>query len=391
MLFTVDFKPITHRKMVIFAQILFKFVTIIKNNSGKVRNFAVMKFFRKILLPFFMLICMVDCHAIGIELDTIASWGKFPKFCIDVYRWGDKTFNSYDSTYVVGTGYKFKVIERNESWIDYYKFQFEDDQQMEMISDPCTSMGLHVSYLALSAGYDINVSKFFGGSEKARKRFDFGFSCSLIAANFYFISNDVGTEIKWYDKDRNKLFGPYSFDGINCSSWGLETYYFFNHNKYSQAAAFSYSKIQKKSAGSFFAGISYRQDDYNFDFSGEPEHIKALIPSSWENYSYKRLNRNYAFKLGYGYNFVFPHNWTLGLNISPIVGLRRGSIGDVELSKNALSFNNRINIGSAYNHKAWFVGLYGTWDLGFIKEKDHTFTTMMMSFTASVGFRFNLW
>ncbi len=35
MLFTVDFKPITHRKMVIFAQILFKFVTIINTIQEK--------------------------------------------------------------------------------------------------------------------------------------------------------------------------------------------------------------------------------------------------------------------------------------------------------------------------------------------------------------------
>lgn len=339
----------------------------------------------------FFLSMFQQASAIGIDLDTIASWGRFPKFCIDVYRWGDKTFNSYDSTYVVGSGYKFKVIERNESWIDYYGFQFEDNNQMRMVSDPCTSMGLHLSYLALSAGYDVNVSKFFGGNEKARKRFDFGFTCSLIAANFYFISNDIGTRIRWYDKDGKKLFGPYPFDGINCSSWGLETYYFFNHNKYSQAAVFSYSKIQKQSAGSFFAGLSYRQDAFDFDFSDEPDYIKALIPASWDNYTYNRLNRNYAFKLGYGHNFVFPHNWTLGVMESPVVGIRKGAIGEVELSKVALSFSNRVNVGAAYNHKAWFVGLHGEWDMGFIKEKDHTFVNMMLSFTASVGFRFNLW
>ena len=76
---------------------------------------------------------------------------------------------------------------------------------------------------------------------------------------------------------------------------------------------------------------------------------------------------------------------------SPIVGIRKGAIGEVELSKVALSFSNRVNVGAAYNHGAWFVGLHGKWDMGFIKEKDHTFVNMMLSFTASVGFRFNLW
>ncbi len=330
-------------------------------------------------------------YGFGLDLDSIAAWGKFPKFCINVYRWGDRTFNSYDSTYVEGTGYKFKLIEKNESWIDYYGFQFEDNNSMHMVSDPCTSMGLHLSYLALSVGYDANISQYFGKNERARKRLDFGFSCSLLSANFYFISNDVGTTIKWYDKNDKRLFGPYDFRGINCSSWGLETYYFFNHKKFSQAAVFSFSKIQKQSAGSFFAGLTYRQDSYDFDFSNEPDYIKNLLPTSWENYTYKRLNRNYAFKLGYGHNFVFPHNWVLGVMESPVIGIRRGSIGEEELSKNALSFNNRMRIGAAYNKRPWFVGLDGYWDMGVIKEKDHTFINMVWSFTASVGFRFNLW
>ena len=262
-----------------------------------------------------------------------------------------------------------------------------------MVSDPSTSMGLHLSYLALSGGYDINVSKLFGGTPRARKRFNFGFTCALLAANFYFVSNDVGTTIRWYDKENNRLFGPYDFSGINCSSWGVETYYFFNHKKYSQAAVFAFSKIQKRSSGSFFAGISYRQDDYCFDFSGEPEYIKDLLPMSWTgyDYQYRRLNRNYALKLGYGHNFVFPHNWVLGVMESPVVGIRRGSIGDEKLSKTALSFNNRIQVGAAYNKKHWFVGLDGYCDMGLIKERDHLFVNMILSFSASVGFRFNLW
>lgn len=353
-----------------------------------------MKFCKRIFIAIVLFMSAVNSsYGLGIDLDTIASWGKFPKFCIDVYRWGDRTFNGYDTTYVEGTGYKFKLIEKNESWIDFYHFQFDDDNTMNMVSDPSTSMGLHLSYLALSVGYDINVSKLFGGISRARKRFNFGFTCALLAANFYFVSNDVGTTIRWYDKENNRLFGPYDFSGINCSSWGVETYYFFNHKKYSQAAVFAFSKIQKRSSGSFFAGISYRQDDYCFDFSGEPEYIKDLLPTSWTgyDYQYRRLNRNYALKLGYGHNFVFPHNWVLGVMESPVVGIRRGSIGDEKLSKTALSFNNRIQVGAAYNKKQWFVGLDGYCDMGLIKERDHLFVNMILSFSASVGFRFNLW
>ena len=54
--------------------------------------------------------------ALSLALDSIATWGKFPRFCVNTYRWGDKFFNSYDSAYVEGTGYKFNVKFKTDSW-----------------------------------------------------------------------------------------------------------------------------------------------------------------------------------------------------------------------------------------------------------------------------------
>ena len=36
--------------------------------------------------------------------DPEIDYPRFPRFCLKVYDWGDKTFNSYDTTYVEGTG-----------------------------------------------------------------------------------------------------------------------------------------------------------------------------------------------------------------------------------------------------------------------------------------------
>ncbi|MDE6205419.1 MAG: hypothetical protein K2F66_04800, partial [Duncaniella sp.] len=36
--------------------------------------------------------------------DEGVCYPRFPRFCLNVYNWGDRTFNSYDTTYVVGTG-----------------------------------------------------------------------------------------------------------------------------------------------------------------------------------------------------------------------------------------------------------------------------------------------
>ena len=34
--------------------------------------------------------------------DPAICYPKFPRFCLEVYNWGDRTFNSYDNNYVVG-------------------------------------------------------------------------------------------------------------------------------------------------------------------------------------------------------------------------------------------------------------------------------------------------
>ncbi len=51
-------------------------------------------------------------HALSLSLDSIAQWGKFPRFCVNTYRWGDSFFNGYDSTYVQGSGKRWNVKTR---------------------------------------------------------------------------------------------------------------------------------------------------------------------------------------------------------------------------------------------------------------------------------------
>lgn len=116
--------------------------------------------------------------AFSLALDSVAEWGKFPRFCVNVYRWGDRFFNTYDSAYVKGTGTKFNVKFKLESWFDNYNFRFaEDNVRMTMVSDPNTTAGVWLTYLAVSAGYDL-ISAVF--SEERRLRVGDGIS-DLIA------------------------------------------------------------------------------------------------------------------------------------------------------------------------------------------------------------------
>lgn len=328
--------------------------------------------------------------AVSLALDSIAEWGRFPRFCIDVYRWGDKFFNTYDSAYVVGTGYKFNVKLKTDSWTDFYNFNLPDNMSMVMTSGPSTSAGIYLTYLAVSAGYDVNVSKLLTGKNQKRSRFNFGFNCSLLSVDWYYVRNDVGTTIRRFGKRGSRYSTDVPFDGINTSEWTLQACYFFNHKRYSQAAAFNFSKVQEKSQGSFYAGLALSNQRYSFDFNYLPQEWLEHLPPTWPDNSYNVDTYNYAIRLGYGYNWVFAKHWLLGVSESPIIGLRRGRINSGHI-KDSFALANRLTFSVSWNNHRWFAGAVGRFDSNIFYDKSSTFMAALLTFEASVGYRFNIW
>ncbi len=336
-----------------------------------------------------MLVSMSSLPAYGISfnLDSIATWGKFPRFVVNTYRWGDKFFNGYDTTYVRSTGYKFSAKITTESWLDGYSFRLPNKTGIFMRSDPLTSVGVYLTYLAVSAGYDINVSKLFGGADQSRKRLRFGFNCMLFAAEAYLISNNVGTTLKKFGPEHH-LNLP--FDAIDNSTWGVDAYYFFNHKRYSEAASFNYSRLQQKSQGAFYTGFSIYSQRLRFDFSGLPEELKTILPSHWNNYIYQVNTHNYALRFGYGYNWVFAPKWVLGVSESPIIGVRKGYVNS-DISKVSLSLYNRMKLSVVWNNGPWFAGVTGRFDVAIVNDLETTYAGGVLSGEAVFGIRFNLW
>ncbi len=325
--------------------------------------------------------------AFSLALDSIAEWGKFPKFCIDTYRWGDKFFNSYDSAYVVGTGTKFNVKIVTDSWMDNYHFALIDNKQINMRTQPSTSAGAYLTYLAVSFGYDINISNLFGGVANARSRYRLGFNCSLLSVEAHWENNDVGTTLTRFG-DYNNL--RLAFDGIHIGSWGIDTYYFFNNNKYSQAAAFNFSKIQRRSQGSFYAGLSIYSQKYDFDFNHLPSFITANLPEWWTDRHFKVSTHNYGFRLGYGYNWVFAPKWILGTSFSPTIGISSGYVNSDKKDTN-LSLYIRGKLSLVWNSGKWFAGIIGNLNSSIITDRKTVFIGQEWSVSTAVGYRFNIW
>ena len=347
---------------------------------------------KKLVIRLFLVIVSVlasgqRAEAISFNLDSIAEWGKFPRFCVNTYRWGDKFFNSYDSTYVVGTGTKFNVKIITDSWLDYYRFTLPENQYVDLVSDPSTSIGAYLTYLAVSVGYDINISNLVGGVRDARSRYQFGFNCSLLGVEAYIENNEVGTKMTRFG-DMRDLDIP--FNGIKVDTWGIDAYYFFNHKRYSQAAAFNFSKIQRRSQGSFYAGLSIYSQGYDFDFSGLDPHMLDMLPEEWNGYHYRVKTTNYGFRLGYGYNWALGKKWLIGVSVSPTIGFKVGFVNS-DTEETSFSLYNRIKFSAVWNHGYWFIGGVGNVNSSLIADRRTTFLGNIISGTVSVGYRFNLW
>lgn len=346
----------------------------------------------------FVFLCAVVCsvprgYSFSLALDSVRTWGKFPNFCVNVYRWGDRFFNSYDTAYVEGTGYKFNVKNRTETWTDQYDFSLPNNYRLNMISDPCTSTGFYLTYLAVSLGYDLNVSKWFGNHDPARKRFSFSLNCSLFSADLYWISNMVSTRIRKFGPANDIRHIDLRFRGIDTSIFGISLVYYLNHKRYSRAAAFNYSKVQKRSQGSFFLGFDFTHQDFTFDFGQLPDNMKTELPPAWADYGYiyHADSRNYSAVIGYGYNWVFARHWVLGVSESPIIGLKDGFINYPEQRGLSFALYNRARLSVAWTNRHWFAGAILKIENGLIYQKDHSLLNTVFNVEASVGYRFNLW
>ncbi len=341
-------------------------------------------------IVFFAISSLQSASALSLNLDSIATWGKFPRFCVRTYRWGDKFFNGYDTTFVKSTGYKFNVKVTTDSWSDGYRFMLPNKTRIQMISDPSTSAGLHLTYLAVSAGYDVNISQLMSGAPSSRKRWRFGFNCMLFAAEAYYMKNDVGTTIRRFGPAGEHKNLDIPFNGINNTTLGVDAYYFFNHKRYSEAATFGFSRIQKKNQGAFYTGFSFYRQKLDFDFSLVPENLQQFIPETWQNKHYRVNTFNYAIRVGYGYNWVFAPKWVLGISESPIIGIRKGFVNS-DIDKYSLSLYNRMKLAVVWNSGRFFFGATGKFELAIVNDQKTTYAGGTLTAEAVFGIRFNIW
>lgn len=211
---------------------------------------------------------------------------------------------NYDTQYISRPDKRVMVrVRGNLSGNNFYYKNVQDgnNSHANLSTQTRGTLSLGASYMGLGASISINPGKLSGRNK------DYEFRVSATSNRYvldfsYQNSSTLSGEITVADKSYSvgREFGKLemlSFTGC----------YIFNHRRFSYPAAFSQSFIQKRSAGSWMAGLSVM---------GGTLRTSTEAPTDFSDTDFSV--KNLAIGGGYGYHLVH-HRWLFHLSLMPTV------------------------------------------------------------------------
>lgn len=242
------------------------------------------------------------------------------------------TIRKYDANYIEVPKRPWRLVLRGKS--DDFRMKvnsyFDDDFIAEKTGeeiygarfdwslnfDPpmAQSVGFNVGFRGLSFSYSYYLLK------KTGRAYSFSSTGARYGLNFRlrrFSTNQMEIDASisgLSDEDNEQLKGPgKSPDPIWVRSVIIDGYYLFNGRRFSQAAAYNQSVIQRHSAGSLMLGAMYHQSSLDMATNGNTPLV--LFNGDWGKISIRQFNIG----VGYGYNWVPGRGWLLNIMVMPTV------------------------------------------------------------------------
>lgn len=318
--------------------------------------------------------------------DPTIHYPKFIKFCVDVYNWADHAFNYYEPEYVLGTGKRWKARLIWDSWLDSYAMNFHQNMPIHMMSNLYSNAGAYIQYMAVSVGYSTDIKKIIGAQPGNHQKIEFGFNCARFNAEVYLQKNYDGSYIRKFGDYPGSPFFKEKFPGLTLVKKGLIAYYFFNNKKYSQGAAYNFSRYQIKSQGSAIAGIAYNDLNININFTELSDPLKPYLNVPVHDYRF----HYYSFCLigGYGYNWVWNKHWLFNITVTPGIGITKGYEDSLEGKGKLMAYNILGRTSITYNIKDFFLCFIGKLDGNWYKSDQYSLFNSVETFSFNAGFRF---
>ncbi|MDE6522676.1 MAG: DUF4421 domain-containing protein [Muribaculaceae bacterium] len=317
--------------------------------------------------------------------DSTVQWPKFLGFCVKVYNWGDRVFSSTDHEYVVGTGKKWRARLINDNWNESYYLHFANKFRSLMSGNPHILAGASLQYMAVSYTYSLDISHLISGGPINYRKQEFGFNCARFSVDGYYYKNG-GTYIRTFGNYNDHKHFSEPFSGVSMSTFGLDGYYFLNGYKYSQGAAYNFSKLQLKSQGCFMVGLAYCNQNIEFNFEKLSDELKPYM--SFDETHYRFHYNDYNLLFGYGYNCVMGSHWLYNITVIPGLGFNHCYEDSYDGSAKLLSVSGRAMTSFTYNNGNWFAGLQGRVRGNWYRSNRTSLFSTVESVVLSGGIRF---
>lgn len=318
--------------------------------------------------------------------DTTVQYPKFLGFCMKVYRWADKTFNSYDPSYVEGTGRRWKVRLLSDNWVDSYYFNPGKKIPIRMMSDPYSNIGAYLQYMAVSIGYSVDMNKMIGKHPSNHRKIEYTFNCARFNIEGHIWTNTGGTYIRSFgDFNDGNLIKEY-FGGVTLKNIETYGYYFFNNRKFSMGAAYNFSKFQRKSAGSALLGAGYNNIDVTINLNLLPDELKPFLNINPEKYHFHY--RSYFLIGGYSFNWVLSDKFLFNISAMPGMGITLTYANNYTGSAKSMALNARAMGSLTYNLKDFFICAVAKFYGSLYFSGNNSMFSSVENGQISVGYRF---
>ena len=215
---------------------------------------------------------------------------------------------SYDTNYVVRPeGSLTLKLRVNQSGDDFHVKGDKDgvSSKADLNTSFKTTVSIGASYRGISASLSLNPAKMRGDY----KDYEFNlayYSSSLSLDASYHRSTTLAGDI-----NRGDAVGHLEAGDVKLKMVNLTGYYVFNHRRFSYPAAFTQSYIQRRSAGSWLAGISYQGGSIE-----TTDEFKERTPNAPDVDIHIGL---LGLGGGYAYNWVLGKKWLIHFTVLPTI------------------------------------------------------------------------
>ena len=241
----------------------------------------------------------------------------------------------YDTAYVVRPEGKLTLKARlNQTGNDFHAKGTVNGvrSKADLKTSHKTTFSLGASYRGLGAGLAINPAKWSGVYKDYELNLNY-YSSRLSVDLSYQRSESLAGDI-----ERDYGMQRLESEDISMKVLNVAGYYTFNHRRFSFPAAFTQSYIQRRSAGSWLAGISYQGGSIK-----TTDELKARNPNAPDVRIYVG---HLGIGGGYGYNLVVGKKWLFHLSMMPtfvVFNRNNMTVNDVRREAKRMRFNMIFN------------------------------------------------